>query len=399
MEIKMAFTRYIERIRFKNTKKKKNEFSIYDFKFFLYIDNKVHDIAQQFSSFFSSGFLPASETIIIYRHYNNAYKIESAATNLNVKTYPFFHYSEIPNLKEGFCFYTHNALSNIRLVNNRNLRHILLLHGESEKKASYKAISRVYDYLVVSGQRAIDRYIEYGIFSKYERNKFIKMGNVTLNLSIPPLVKNPLTESCIVYTPTWEGGIDSENYTSLKKSRKVFEILKTLSKKENIKKIIIKPHPNTGIRKKETLLQLTELINNLKKDGFSIKILSNEKAWINRKIKPLKTCPPEELANENISLAVCDISSMILQFMYSGVKVITLKDSTEHFQLPSPWINIDSTLSEDDVVKLQDKEIEENTLSYFIGYENNEVEQLSQNDKFNWLISNIKEKEKRRDAK
>src|SRR5699024_12395246 len=54
-------------------------------------------------------------------------------------------------------FYVNNAMLNTHMVRYTSLRHIQLLHGESDKAASASPVLRMYDRDFVAGQAAMDR--------------------------------------------------------------------------------------------------------------------------------------------------------------------------------------------------------------------------------------------------
>src|SRR5699024_7932033 len=60
-------------------------------------------------------------------------------------------------------FYVNNAMLNTHMVRYTSLRHIQLLHGESDKAASASPVLRMYDRDFVAGQAAIDRFARAGI--------------------------------------------------------------------------------------------------------------------------------------------------------------------------------------------------------------------------------------------
>src|SRR5690606_9321261 len=62
-------------------------------------------------------------------------------------------------------FYANNGFKNVDMINAApKLRHVQLLHGDSDKATSYNPAVRCFTDLFVSGQMAIDRYVNNGVF-------------------------------------------------------------------------------------------------------------------------------------------------------------------------------------------------------------------------------------------
>ena len=78
----------------------------------------------------------------------------------------------VPTLK--WFFYLHNAKSNKRYMAMKQVKHVWLGHGDSDKPASVFARHADYDLLVVSGTAAIERYENAGVH--IPREKFVILG-------------------------------------------------------------------------------------------------------------------------------------------------------------------------------------------------------------------------------
>jgi len=117
-------------------------------------------------------------------------------------------------------FYANNGFKNLELINARpELRHVQLLHGDSDKPSSYSPVVRCYTDLFVSGQMAIDRYAANG---------------VSLNHVLTTVVGRPQTEDIkvvedrgekdeitIAYMPTWLGYHEEARFSSLEQSPQI----------------------------------------------------------------------------------------------------------------------------------------------------------------------------------
>lgn len=257
--------------------------SLYDGWTILYIDNKQDNFFHQVNNFFDTGVLDPQKTVVVLKFYfSNYWKVFKGFKEKNIETCFFLFYRQIPNLDNRIIFYPYNSQSNCRLILNRSAIHVFLTHGESNKKASVNRMIRLYDYVLAAGDFALERYLSNKIFTNYDLStgRVIKLGTSLVSPCFSDLSADA-SEDCIVYMPTWEGGLDSENFSSLGEKNSL-NLLISVCKKLNTKKIIFKPHPNTGSRIKKYSNSVLNLIDDLKYKGYEIfidpdylKIISN----------------------------------------------------------------------------------------------------------------------------
>jgi hypothetical protein len=55
------------------------------------------------------------------------------------------------------AFYVNNAARNTHLVERREVTHVWLNHGDSEKPACFNPVHAIYDLIFAAGQAGIDR--------------------------------------------------------------------------------------------------------------------------------------------------------------------------------------------------------------------------------------------------
>ena len=67
----------------------------------------------------------------------------------------------VPSLTTAF--YVNNAARNSHLVERRELTHVWLNHGDSEKPACYNPVHAIYDLLFAAGRAGVDRYARHGV--------------------------------------------------------------------------------------------------------------------------------------------------------------------------------------------------------------------------------------------
>lgn len=99
------------------------------------------------------------------------------------------------------AFYVNNAVKNTHLIEHRELTHVWLNHGDSEKAACYNPVHGIYDRIFAAGQAGIDRYERHGV--TIPREKFEIVGRPQVE-AIARRRDDP-NEKTVLYAPTWRG--------------------------------------------------------------------------------------------------------------------------------------------------------------------------------------------------
>jgi len=107
--------------------------------------------------------------------------------------------------------YVNNGAKNGHNVRYRELTHVQLLHGESDKPSSYNPVAAMFDKIFVAGQAGIDRYASHGIDIPPE--KFVIVGRPQVAGITAGSVTSPLRT--VLYAPTWTGFNQDNNFGSL----------------------------------------------------------------------------------------------------------------------------------------------------------------------------------------
>lgn len=207
--------------------------------------------------------------------------------------------------------YVNNGTKNFQSLINGNALHVHINHGESDKLSTVSNQSKAYDYVLVAGTAAIDKY-NLNILKK-NIEKYISIGRPQLehipeipapnkNKMIAPshgtenkwkevegdcphnpnmLLDKYITQSIekkiidqsseiggtnrkvVLYAPTWEATHDSMNYSSLT-DYGISIVSQILADPRYY--LIYKPHPNTGSRD-TTTKRINEAILALLKDN------------------------------------------------------------------------------------------------------------------------------------
>jgi hypothetical protein len=141
----------------------------------------------------------------------------------------------VPSMKAAF--YVQGSAANSFFQRYRQLTHVWLNHGDSDKAANFSARHATYDKLFVSGQQGVERYAAHGVHVPPER--FVIVGRPQIErieVHDEPLpAEAPRT---VLYAPTWRGGRPATNYSSLPLGDQIVEGLVARGAS-----VIFRPHP------------------------------------------------------------------------------------------------------------------------------------------------------------
>jgi len=199
----------------------------------------------------------------------------------------FFNESSIREI-----FYVNNSFRNFHSLINNKAVHIHINHGESEKISTFSNQVKSYDYVYIVGDAAYNKYMLNLV--NIDKNKFIKVGRPQIEY-IKPVEIETYGKKVILYAPTWEGGFDEMNYSSIMKYGE--KIIDTLIEEGYF--ILYKPHPFTGSRNKEYKKINEKIINKLKNYEYA-------KVFLDENI--LNLYP-------KVDLAIFDNSATIIDFL------------------------------------------------------------------------------------
>jgi hypothetical protein len=141
----------------------------------------------------------------------------------------------VPSMKAAF--YVQGSAANAFFQKYRQLTHVWLNHGDSDKAANFSARHATFDKLFVSGQQGVERYAAHGVEVPPER--FVIVGRPQIErieVHDEPLPAE--TPRTVLYAPTWRGGRPATNYSSLPLGDRIVEAL--LARGATV---IFRPHP------------------------------------------------------------------------------------------------------------------------------------------------------------
>jgi CDP-glycerol glycerophosphotransferase (TagB/SpsB family) len=122
------------------------------------------------------------------------------------------------------AFYVNNAVRNTHFIERRELTHVWLNHGDSEKPACYNPVHAIYDLIFAAGQAGIDRYARHGV--RIPAEKFLVVGRPQVEQIEP--ARGPVAEQqppTVLYAPTWQGPYADSRVFSLPVGDKIVTAL------------------------------------------------------------------------------------------------------------------------------------------------------------------------------
>ncbi len=317
----------------KNIFCKGKEADISKYKYFIFLNSKVTNIIDQVYPPFQKGFFPKDEVLIVYKHHFESVKyIERDLKKYGLHGHCIINLRDIPSAENKVWFYTHNSMYNFSVI-NKNLysKHVWIGHGDSEKIAYYKKMIRVFDYILVTGELAIERFIKHEIFREQERYKFVKVGKSALCSVLPNANKHG--KKAILFAPTWEGAMEEENYSTLHLYNKNAEFIEKLSNLLDIETIVVKLHPNTGIRDskliEQTLKSIEALVALNKKIIFVAQKTDWVYPWVHKRFQDKLEYKDKlyDLNEYSFEAGVSNISAMASMIYAEDIKTFVLYDS------------------------------------------------------------------------
>lgn len=296
---------------------------------YIYIDTKIEGTIYQLVEYFRSGVFNSKNYCVYYKKYKKGTKnFSKIFQKEGIEAIGFKKYSELSFKDNSIVFYLFNAQSNCRIVANRQLTHIFVTHGESNKISSVKPIIRIYDHVITSGKIGVQRYLDNGIFfpEDVKRNRIIMMGDTFIGDNQYHFDSDSKT---ILYAPTWEGGIPEENYSSLEWDN-IFEKLLLYIRENNITTVVVQLHPNLGHRDSRYINKAFSLLNKLIQNNIKTIIIKTKVLGfllLILKLKGLKVV--DDNFKIDISEGFCDVSAIETQLYNKNIPCgVFIKEKT-----------------------------------------------------------------------
>ncbi len=193
---------------------------------------------------------------------------------------------------------------NGQLLRDPSLKHVMLLHGDSDKATSANGMARAFDEVWVAGPAAVARYRAAGVDVPDER--FVLIGRP----QVASLPVGPGTHDLpvLLYAPTFEGYYDQTSHSSL--DTMGVDLVRRLLAGTPRVRVWFRPHPASGVTRPSMLAAIAEIEALLgASDGGHVVATDSERSL------------PECLAEADVLIS--DISSVATDFLYTERPVIT----------------------------------------------------------------------------
>ena len=235
------------------------------YKYAIYFDNEDPSAVLQIDKWFNNNFFNKEDTIVLFRIYSSSLVQHTRfleKNKYNFYAFKVLKYFDLSQSNIKYIFYPFNSFTNPVLIKYRNIKHIWITHGESDKLASVNPMIKMYDYMFVAGDVAVKRLKAYSIVNECDmkNNRVIKIG-------LPYVKKTQIKSSVkelkkILYAPTWEGVETEQQYSSLNNNWGI-KVLEEFLTEYDVE-ISFQPHPSTGIKNKKYIKYVNNVINTFK---------------------------------------------------------------------------------------------------------------------------------------
>lgn len=227
----------------------------------------------------------------------------------------------VPTLR--VAFYVNSMAANSDFVTYRQLRHVYLGHGESDKALSAHPAHAMYDTIVVAGQAAIDRYRRAGVI--IPPSKLVTGGRPQVSvIDVANARIGTLAAPTVLYAPTWGGYNQDSSYSSLPVSLAVIRALL-----QRPAAVIFRPHPLSRERADERS-RITQVEALLRLDAVGT---GRQHRW-GPEVDRLSFA---ECANLSDAM-VTDPSSVLIDYLHSGkpVAVVVVPGAGDDLRVRHP---------------------------------------------------------------
>lgn len=140
--------------------------------------------------------------------------------------------AQLPTLSA--VLYVNNTARNSDMVRFAHLKHALLMHGDSEKSASFNPVAGMFTKIFVAGKAGADRYGKNGV--DIDAKKFVIVGRPQLEGM--HVVSQATAGNKVLVAPTWGGSSTGMTLTSISLAPRIVDEL--ISQKAIV---IFRPHP------------------------------------------------------------------------------------------------------------------------------------------------------------
>ncbi|TSI12237.1 CDP-glycerol glycerophosphotransferase family protein [Brevibacterium aurantiacum] len=235
----------------------------------------------------------------------------------------------------GAAFYVNNAGKNTHFIERREMKHVWLNHGDSEKPACFNPVHAIYDVIFAAGQAGIDRYERHGV--RIPREKFEIVGRPQVDqIKFDGTEADSGTEKTVLYAPTWKGAYqDSELYSLPSGTDIVRELIGRGCA------VIFRAHPLNYryVRAKEYIAEIQEIL------AADAKVSGRQHIWGAAAEKDMTT---DDCFNASDAM-ISDVSAVVTDYLQSGkpLSVVSVAKTREELLNEVPAAKAAYVLEED----------------------------------------------------
>ena len=201
-------------------------------------------------------------------------------------------------------FYVNNAARNTHFIERRELTHVWLNHGDSEKPACFNPVHAIYDLIFSAGQAGIDRYARHGVTIPAE--KFRIVGRPQVEMIRPQRAPiGDIDDQTVLYAPTWQGPFADSRVYSLPVGRQIVEAVLARGPR-----VIFRAHP-FNYRYADAVAMINEIGELLDADRAAT---GREHLWGPAAEQALSI---EDCFNASDAM-ISDVSAVVSDYLHSG---------------------------------------------------------------------------------
>jgi hypothetical protein len=188
----------------------------------------------------------------------------------------------------------------------------------------------------------VDRYVQAGVFRRQEAEsgRVVRLGATFVGTSgYRPCIG--IEPSYVLYAPTWEGGVEAENYSSAVFGQGLRYAV-AHARATGGRRLVVQPHPNLGHRLPAYRQRLCRQLGELAREGFHIVLVDARCSWRDRwwlgasglgRIEIVDAAPPIR-----VSRAFADLSAMETQLLNDGIEYKLLLQHVPPAALANPLL-------------------------------------------------------------
>lgn len=236
----------------------------------------------------------------------------------------------------GAAFYVNNAGKNTHFIERREMKHVWLNHGDSEKPACFNPVHAIYDVIFAAGQAGIDRYERHGVDIPSEKFKIVGRPQVEqIRSDVSPRLGADGGKT-VLYAPTWKGAYEDSAVYSLPMGT---EIVQQLIDRGCT--VIFRAHP-LNYRYKTAKGHIADVQALLETDADAS---GRQHIWGPEAEKEMTT---EDCFNASDAM-ISDVSAVVTDYLQSGkpLSVVSVGRTTEDLLNEVPAAKASYVLAED----------------------------------------------------